>query len=102
MAKKTWGNTRHTIDGRHDETDLGRVRCASEVRVDLLRLMLVQAYETVEDVIARGGIVVSAFVVREVVLHRAYWKLLLESIDLVQEEDDGRLNEPPRVADRVE
>ena len=42
------------------------------------------------------------FVVGEVVLHRAHRKLLLESIDLVQEKDDGRLHEPPRVADGVE
>jgi hypothetical protein len=42
------------------------------------------------------------FVIREVVLHRAYWQLLLETIDLVEEEDDGRLDEPSRVADGIE
>ncbi len=42
------------------------------------------------------------FVVGEVVLHGAHGQLLLESIDLVQEQDDGGLDEPPRVADGVE
>ena len=40
-------------------------------------------------------------VVWEVILHRADRKLLLEPIDLIQKQNDGRLDEPARVADRV-
>jgi hypothetical protein len=45
---------------------------------------------------------VHTFVVREVVLHGAHGELLLESIDLVQEQDDRGLYKPSRVADGVE
>lgn len=41
-------------------------------------------------------------IVWEVILHRADGKLLLKPIDLVKEENDGRLDKPPRIADRVE
>lgn len=87
--------------------------------VDLFGLMLIQGYETVEDVIAGRGIVGStfskirflvippvasmlvelAFIVRKVVFHRTDREFLLEAVDLVQEQDDGRLDEPSRVAD---
>ena len=70
--------------------------------VDLLLLGLVQRHETVEDVIARRGVVGTTLVVREVVLHGADGQLLLEAIDLVEEKNDGGLDEPSRVADRVE
>ena len=43
-----------------------------------------------------------AFVVREVILHRRNRQLLLKSIDLVQEQDNGGLDEPPGIADGVE
>ena len=76
--------------------------------IDLLGLMLIQGNKTVEDVVASRSIVRStfsnirflmipsvcsilielAFIIREVVLHRANRKLLLESVDLVQEQDD--------------
>lgn len=42
------------------------------------------------------------FIVREVVLHRADRQFLLESVNLVQEQDDGCVDEPSRVADGVE
>ena len=42
------------------------------------------------------------FVVREVNLHGADRQFLLEAIDLVQEQDDTGLGEPPRVANAVE
>lgn len=42
------------------------------------------------------------FVIGEVVLHWADRQLLLESIDLVQEQDDRSLDEPSRIADRIE
>lgn len=64
------------------------------MRVDLLGLVLVQADESVQDVVARRRIVITALVIGEVVLHRADWELLLESVDLVEEENDGRLDEP--------
>lgn len=91
-----------TVHCSHDESDLGSIGGAGEVSVNLLLLGLVQGNETVEDVIASRSIVGTALVVGEVVLHRADRKLLLETIDLVQEENDRGLDEPPGVADRVE
>jgi hypothetical protein len=44
---------------------------------------------------------VHTFVVREIVLHRAHGKLLSEPINLVQEQDDARLNKPSRVANGI-
>lgn len=70
--------------------------------VDLFGLGLVEGNESVEDVVACSCVVGTTFVVGEVVLHWADWELLLEAIDLVQEEDDGCLDEPPGVADGVE
>jgi hypothetical protein len=49
-----------------------------------------------------GGFCSLTFVIREIVLHWAYWQLLLETIDLVEEENDGCLDEPPRIADGIE
>ena len=90
-----------TIDSGHDEANLGGVGGASEVGVNLLGLVLVQADEAVENVVAGGGVVVTTLVVGEVVLHGADGQLLLESIDLVEEENNRRLDEPPGVANRV-
>jgi len=91
-----------TIYCSHDEADLSCVGGTGEVGVDLLCLMLVEADKAVEDVVAGKSIVVAAFVVREVVLHRAHWEFLLESINLVQEQDDRCLDEPSGIADGVE
>src|SRR5690242_1277704 len=70
--------------------------------VDLLCLMLVERDKSVENVVAGGSVVWATLVVGEVVLHGADGELLLEPIDLVQEQNDGCLDEPPRVADGVE
>jgi len=86
----------------HDESDLHCICRAGEVSVDLLGLVLVERDESIENVVAGGGVVWATLVVGEVVLHGADGKLLLEPIDLVQEQDDGCLDEPPRVADGVE
>lgn len=43
-----------------------------------------------------------AFIIWEVTLHWGNGKLLLESVDLVQEEDDRGLDEPSGVTDGVE
>ena len=91
-----------TINGCHDEADLGGVSGAGEVGVYLLCLVLVQADEAVQDVVAGQRVVVTAFVVREIVLHGADWELLLEAINFVQKQDDGSLDEPAGVADGVE
>lgn len=89
--------------------------------IDLLGFVLIQGHEAVEDIVACGGIVGStfcnirflvlppvgsilvelAFIIREVVLHGAHGKLLLESVDLVQKQDDGRFDEPPRIANGI-
>ena len=85
----------------------------------LFCLMLIQRDEAVQNVIAGRGIVRStfsnirflvlpsvgsilvelAFIVWKVVLHWADRKLLLKSIDLVQEQDDGGFDKPARIAD---
>lgn len=91
-----------TIHCCHDETDLCRICGTCEMCVDLLALVLVQADEAVEDVVTGLAVVVTTLVVGEVVLHGADGQLLLKPINLVEEENDGGLDEPPRVADRVE
>jgi hypothetical protein len=91
-----------TIDRRHDEPDLHGIRRTREMSIDLLRLVLIQAYEAIQDVIARRRVIRAALVIREVILHGADGELLLEPVDLVQEEDYARLDEPARVADAVE
>jgi len=91
-----------TVNSGHDESYLHGIRRTGEVSVDLLGLVLVQADESVEDVVAGGGVIWASLVVREVVLHWADWELLLESVDLVQEKNDTGLDEPSRIADRVE
>lgn len=88
----------------------------------LLGLMLVERDESIENVVACRGIVRStfsnirtlvlaavvsnlielAFIIREIIFHGGHRQLLLKSIDLVQEQDDGRFDKPPGVADRVE
>jgi len=90
------------IDSGHDESDLCGICCTGEMCIDLLGLVLVQGDKTVEDVIASGGVIVTTLVIWEVVLHWGNWKLLLKSIDLVQEQNDGGLDEPSGVTDRVE
>lgn len=92
----------HTVDSSHNESDLGCVCGARKVCVDLLLLGLVERDEAVQNIVAGGGVVGSSLVVREVVLHRAHGELLLEAVNLVEEEDDRRLDEPARVADGVE
>lgn len=77
-----------TIDSRHNESNLRSVGSASEMGVDLFGLVLVETDESVQDVVTCEGVIISTFVVWEVVLHRTNGKLLLESIDLVQEQDN--------------
>lgn len=91
-----------TVYCSHDEADLHSVCGTCEMRVNLLCLVLVERNEAVQDVVTRSSVVWAALVVGEVVLHGADGQLLLEAIDLVEEQDDGCLDEPPRVADGVE
>lgn len=63
--------------------------------INLLWLVLVQTDETTQDVVACRCIIVTTLVVGEVVLHGTDGELLLESVDLVQEENDRRLDKPP-------
>ena len=95
----------HTSIGWENERtfNLLGIRCACIVRVDLLcRRALVEADETVEEVVARGVVAVAADVVREVVAERGVRELRGEQVDLVEEEDDRGPHEPARVADGVE
>ena len=91
------------------------------MRVDLLGFRLVQRHKAVQDIIACGRVIVASYnmlsranaegereegnqltlVIRKVVLHRTHGQLLPESVNLVQKQDDARLDEPPRVADGV-
>jgi len=82
------------VYSRHNESDLGGISGAGKMGVDLLGLVLVQAHESVQNVIACRSIVLTSLVIWEIVLHWAHWELLLESIDLIQEQNDGRLDEP--------
>ena len=91
-----------TIHGSHNETDLHGICRTSEMRVDLLGLVLVERHKAVEDVVTGSGVVSATLIIGEVVLHRADRKLLLEAIDLVEEQDYACLDKPPRVADAVE
>ena len=92
---------KRTINSCHDETNLRRICSAGEMGVNLLSFVLVQGDEAVQNVIASQGIVLSALVIREVVLHWADGQLLLEAIDLVKEQDDGSLYKPSRIADGI-
>jgi len=106
-----------TVNCRHDEANLHGVGGTGEVGVYLLRLMLIEGNESVQDVVT-GGLIIGTtwialasfspneskhtFIVREVILHGTDGQLLLEAIDFIQEQDDGGLDEPPRVADGIE
>lgn len=91
------------LDCAQDEFDLLRVRRASVVGVDLLRgCALVQGNKAVQQVIASSVIVVTSRIVGEVVTHWRMRQLLCEQVDLIQKQDNRRLDEPPRVANRVE
>lgn len=98
-----------TIDGAHDEFYLHGVGSACEMGVDLFGLCLIERHKPVENVVTSSGIIRTTLtllavalmrherltiIVWEVVLHGADWELLLETIDLVQEQDDARLDEP--------
>jgi len=76
------------VDSGHDKSDLGGISRTGEMGIDLLRLVLVQADESVENVVAGQSVIVTTFKVGEVILHRRYWELLLKSINLVQEQND--------------
>lgn len=91
-----------TINSRHDESNLRSIGSASEMGVDLFCLVLVETDESVQDVVTCESVIISTFIVWEVVLHRTDGKLLLESIDLVQEQDNWRLDKPSWIANRVE
>ena len=102
------GNSVRTVHSCHDETDLSGVGGTCKVCVDLLGLMLIQRNETVQDVVACRRIIRStfsnirllmrtavssilvqlAFIVREIVLHWRHRQFFLESVDLIQEEND--------------
>ena len=57
--------------------------------------------EPPEKVFRRAIDIRAARVVGEIVAEWALLELRLEQIDLIQEEDDTRPHEPPRVDDRV-
>ena len=121
MGQRRSGGGR-TIHSGHDKADLCGIGSTREMGVYLFGLVLVQRNEAIQDIVACGGIVRStfcnirflvfppvgstlvelAFIIREVVLHRAQGKFLLEPVDLIQKQNDGCFDEPPRVADGIE
>jgi hypothetical protein len=69
--------------------------------IDLFSLVLVQANEPVQDIVASRSVIISTLVIWEIVLHWADRELLLKSVNLVQEENYRCLDEPSRVANGV-
>ena len=94
----------HTIDSRHDEPYLSSIGRAGKMGIYLLRLVLIQGHESVQDIVACRSVIRStfsnirsvllpkvvanlvqlAFIIREIILHGGHGELLLESVDLVQ------------------
>ena len=90
--------------------------------INLLRLVLVQGDESVQDIVAGRSVIRStfsnirskmppavvadlvqlAFIIREIILHRGHREFLLKPVDLVQKQDDRGLDKPSGVADGVE
>jgi hypothetical protein len=54
---------RLTINGRHDKSYLHGIRGAGKVCVNLLRLVLVEGNESVQDVVRRGLVIATACLV---------------------------------------
>lgn len=90
----------HIRDGIKDELDVGRVRGACEMCVNLLLVPpLVQALKLHLDVGRRFLVRVGSRVLREADGERGFGNLLLKEVLLVQKQDYGRLHEPLVVAD---
>lgn len=70
--------------------------------VDLFGFVLVQANESVQNVVASRWVIVALFVVWKIIFHRANREFLLEAINFVEKKNDGCLNEPSGITDRVE
>ena len=108
-----------TINGCHNETDLCGISGAGKVGIYLLGLGLIKRYEAIQDIVTGSGIILAScipnqisnrakiplgkqtFVVAEIVLHWANGKFLPEPVNFVQEQNNARLDEPSRVADRI-
>lgn len=86
------------VNSGHNEANLGGIGSTGEVSVDLLSFVLIQADKAVQDVITSQGIIFTTLIIGKVVLHWADGELLLEAINLIQEQNDGSLDEPARVA----
>lgn len=69
--------------------------------VDLLGIALIQADESLAEIIARLLEIGSALVIGEKVVYGRTFKFFSEQVDLVEEENDGSADEPARVADAV-
>jgi hypothetical protein len=91
----------NVIDGSHDKLDLGRVRGTGEMGIDLLCLGLVQGQKLLQKELAGSVIVRTPGIFRKVLFNGAGQQLVLEPINLVEKEDDGGLDKPAAVADRV-
>ena len=70
------------------------------MNVDLLLAIAVEVAEFVGKELASSvEVVIRSLVVREVILNRAYFELLFEEVDFVEEKDDGGSLEPRGVDD---
>lgn len=97
------------MNGTQDEFNLLCIRCACVMSIYLLaRCALIEANEAVQEILARGIIILLTTrpsittIIGEKVLQSRVLQLFGEKINLVEEEDDARLDEPSRVANRVE
>lgn len=92
----------HVLHGTHGDLQKIGIGRVCEMPINLLVRIPVQRAELVHEVLAgllgivRGTMIISETVIR----YRASGQLLLEKVDLVEEQNQGRFCEPVRVGDR--
>lgn len=89
------------IDSLHDETNLLGIGGTGVVCIDGLCFVLVKLDKPILKVGTGSLKIIPALIIVVVILDGHLVDLVLEEIDLVEEEDDGSLYEPPTIADRV-
>lgn len=93
----------HVLYGTHGDLQKIGIGRVCEMPIDLFFRIPVQRAKLVHEVLAGllsivwGTMIISEAVVR----YRAPRQLLLEKVDLVEEQNQGRLGEPVRVGDRL-
>jgi hypothetical protein len=99
----TQGIMRNSIrDSSHDKLDLLGISGTCKVGVDLLGSTCIESHKTLQEELASQFVLIPACEVREAIGQWALGQLFGKEVDLVQEQNNGRLNEPLGIADRVE